>query len=43
MEPELDLRMAQLISSLTNRPGADDISDVDLVAEVEAVRGQSNQ
>lgn len=40
MEAELDARMAELIQSLANRPVADDVTDVDIVSEVSAVRGQ---
>jgi len=40
MEVELDARMAELIQSLANRPVADDVTDVDIVSEVSAVRGQ---
>lgn len=38
LETELDARMAELMSSLIDRPAADDISDADIVAEVNAVR-----
>lgn len=38
MEAELDTRMAELIGSLSGRPSADDIKDVDIVAQVNAVR-----
>jgi len=38
MEAELDARMAELIGSLSGRPSADDIKDVDIVAQVNAVR-----
>lgn len=40
METELDVRMAELIRRLANRPPADDITDADIVAEVNAVREQ---
>ena len=40
MEAELDARMAALIKSLTNRSAADDITDADILAEVNAVRAQ---
>ena len=38
METEMDARMAELIKSLSSRPTADDITDADIVAEVNAVR-----
>jgi len=38
VETELDMRMAELIHRLASRPAADDISDADIVAEVNAVR-----
>ena len=38
VETELDVRMAELIHRLASRPVADDISDADIVAEVNAVR-----
>ena len=38
VETELDVRMAELIHRLASRPAADDISDADIVAEVNAVR-----
>ena len=38
METELDGRMAELIESLASRPPADQISDADIVSEVNAVR-----
>ena len=38
VETELDGRMAELIHRLASRPAADDISDADIVAEVNAVR-----
>jgi hypothetical protein len=40
METELDARMAELIEGLANRPPADDISDREIVSEVNAVREQ---
>jgi hypothetical protein len=40
VETELDVRMAELIQRLASRPAADDISDADLMAEVNAVREQ---
>lgn len=40
VETELDVRMAELIHRLASRPAADDISDADIVAEVNAVRRQ---
>ena len=38
VETELDVRMAELIQRLASRPAADDISDADIAAEVNAVR-----
>jgi hypothetical protein len=38
VETELDVRMAELIHRLASRPAADDISDADIVAEVNTVR-----
>jgi hypothetical protein len=38
LETELDARMAKLISNLIHQPAADDISDSDIVEEVNAVR-----
>ena len=38
VETELDVRMAELIHRLASRPAVDDISDADIVAEVNAVR-----
>jgi len=43
MDMELDARMAELIKSLTSRPAADDITDADIVTEVNAVREQRRQ
>jgi hypothetical protein len=43
METELDARMAELINRLASRPPADDISDADVVSEVNAVREQRRQ
>jgi hypothetical protein len=43
MEAELDARMTELINSLANRPPADDISDADIVSEVNTVREQRRQ
>jgi hypothetical protein len=40
METELDARMAGLIKSLASRPAADDVTDADIVSEVNAVREQ---
>lgn len=40
VEAELDVRMAELIDRLASRPAADDISDADIMAEVNAVRKQ---
>ncbi|MFC2031492.1 hypothetical protein ACFLWA_12300 [Chloroflexota bacterium] len=43
METELDARMSELIESLAGRPSADDITDAEIVAEVDAVRGNIRQ
>ena len=43
METELDARMAELIKSLASRPAADDVTDADIVSEVNAVREQRRQ
>ena len=43
METELDARMAELIRSLASRQPVDDITDADIVAEVNAVRAQRCQ
>ena len=43
METELDGRMSELIKSLASRPPADDVSDADIVSEVNAVREQRHQ
>jgi hypothetical protein len=43
METEMDAGMAELISSLASRPPADDISDADIVSEVNVVRAQRRQ
>ena len=43
METELDARLAELINSLASRPPADDISDADIVSEVNTVREQRRQ
>ena len=43
METELDVRLAELIESLARRPPADDITDADIVSEVNAVRGQGSR
>ena len=40
METELDARLAALIESLSHSPSAGDITDADIVAEVNAVRKQ---
>lgn len=40
MKAELDPRMAELISRLASRAPADDITDSDVVAEVNAAREQ---
>jgi len=38
VETELDTRMAELIHRLASRPPVDELSDADIVAEVNAVR-----
>jgi hypothetical protein len=38
VETELDARLAELIGSLGSGPSADDITDADILAEVNAVR-----
>jgi hypothetical protein len=43
MDTELEARMAELIKSLTSRPAADDVTDADIVTEVNAVREQRRQ
>jgi hypothetical protein len=43
MDTELDARMAELIKSPTSRPAADDVTDADIVTEVNAVREQRRQ
>lgn len=43
MDVELDARMAELIKSLASRPAADDVTDADIVTEVNAVREQRRQ
>jgi hypothetical protein len=43
MDAELDARMAELIQSLSSRPAADDVTDADIVTEVNAVREQRHQ
>ena len=43
METELDARMADLIRSLGSRQPVDDITDADIVTEVNAVRAQRRQ
>jgi hypothetical protein len=40
METELDARLAELIESLAQRPAADDVTDADIVSEVNTVREQ---
>jgi uncharacterized tellurite resistance protein B-like protein len=40
METELDGGIAELIESLASRPPSDQISDVEIVSEVNAVREQ---
>jgi hypothetical protein len=43
VEAELDDRLAELIERLANKPAADDITDADIAAEVNAVRAQRRQ
>lgn len=43
IDTELDARMAELIQSLSSRPTADDVTDADIVTEVNAVRKQRRQ
>jgi len=43
VETELDVRMAELIHRLASRPAVDDISNADIVAEVNAVREQKRR
>ena len=43
VETELDVRMAELIRRLASRPAANDISDADILAEVNAVREQKRR
>jgi hypothetical protein len=40
VETEMDVRMAELIHQLATRPPADDITNADIVAEVNAAREQ---
>lgn len=40
VETEMDARLAELIKALSSRPPADDITDADIAAEVNAVRTQ---
>jgi hypothetical protein len=43
LETELDARMAELIRNLAQRPAAEDVSDADIAAEVDAVRELGRQ
>lgn len=43
METEMDARMAELIKSLSSSLSADDITDADIVAEVNAVRKKNGR
>jgi hypothetical protein len=43
VETELDARLAELIGRLAGKQPADDITDADIVAEVNAVRIQRRQ
>jgi hypothetical protein len=43
LETELDVHMAELIRNLADRPAADEISDADIVAEVNAVRASGHR
>ena len=43
MDTELEARMAELIESLANKQPANDISDAELVAEVNAYRKPRSQ
>ena len=43
METELDARMAEMLDSLAARLPADDISDAEIAAQVQAVRDQKRQ
>jgi hypothetical protein len=38
MDTELDARMVELLKSLSGRPASDDVTDADIVSEVNAVR-----
>ena len=40
MQTELDARMVELINVLASRPAADDVTDADIVFEVDAARAQ---
>lgn len=40
VETEMDARLAELIRNLSSRPSADDITDADIAAEVDAVRAK---
>jgi len=39
LETEMDARLDELLRSLADRPAADELSDADIAAEVNAVRG----
>jgi hypothetical protein len=43
METEMDARLAELIRNLGSGPAADDITDADIAAEVNAVRMNQRQ
>jgi hypothetical protein len=43
VETELDARLAELVESLGSRPSADDITDADILAEVNDIRQQRRQ
>jgi len=43
METEIDARMAELIENLTSRRPADDVSDAEIVSDVNTVRQQRRQ
>jgi hypothetical protein len=43
LETELDARMAELMRNLAQRPAADEVSDADIAAEVDAVRELGRQ
>ena len=43
LETELDSRMAELIESLSNRPAADDVTDLEIEGEIRAIRQQTHR